>query len=124
MINARLSNLPVVSSTAGCAFIQAIGGEAARDYTAIMTTRRVDPVMRAAFIAIGLLCAAAGTAFAGPCEEELSKVDEALKSPDVAPDIKAQAQDMRKQAADLCSAGNEAEGTDVLAEAEALLGIE
>jgi hypothetical protein len=80
--------------------------------------------MRAAIIALGLTFAAAGTAWAGPCAEELGKVDEALKSPDVAPDVKAQAQDMRNQAADLCSAGNESEAIDVLAEAQALLGIE
>ena len=96
----------------------------AGDYTDGMTTRRLDPVMRAVIIALGLLLGVAGTAWAGPCEDELSKVDEALKGPDLAPDVKTQAQDMRKQAADLCSAGNESEGLDVLTEAEALLGIE
>lgn len=80
--------------------------------------------MKPVIIALGLLLAVAGPSWAGPCEEELSKVDDALKSPDLAPDVKTQAQDMRKQAADLCNAGNEAEGLDVLTEAEALLGLE
>lgn len=80
--------------------------------------------MKPVIIALGLLLAVSGTAWAGPCEDELAKLDEALKSSEIAPDVKAQAQDMRKQAADLCSAGNEAEGLDVLTEAEALLGME
>lgn len=80
--------------------------------------------MKRAIIALGLLLAVSGTAFAGPCEEELGRVDEALKSAEIAPDVKSQAQDMRNQAAELCKAGNEAEGMDVLTEAEALLGME
>ena len=80
--------------------------------------------MKPVIIALGLLLAVSGTAWAGTCEEELSKVDEALKATTLAPDVKSQGQDMRNQAADLCKAGNESEGLDVLTEAEALLGIE
>lgn len=80
--------------------------------------------MKPQIIALGLLLAVSGTAWAGPCDDELGKVDEALTSSEIAPDVKTQAQDMRNQAAELCKAGNEAEGLDVLNEAEALLGIE
>ena len=80
--------------------------------------------MKSAIIAFGLLAMLAAPALAGPCEDGLRKLDEALQSPDVAPDVKAQAQDMAAQAAQLCTAGNEQEGADLLAEAAALLGIE
>lgn len=43
---------------------------------------------------------------------------------ELAPDERAQVQDMRAQASQLCKAGNEQEGLDVTAEAKAMLNIE
>lgn len=80
--------------------------------------------MKAAYVVFALLAATAGTALAGPCDDDLKKLDEALQSDQIAPDVKAQAQDMRGQAEMLCDAGNEREGADILSEAAALLGIE
>ncbi len=65
-----------------------------------------------------------GTALAGQCQDDLKKIDRALKSGDIAPDQKAAVKDMRTQAADLCKAGNEQEGVDVLTEAKAMLNVE
>ena len=80
--------------------------------------------MKAIALALATLLALAAPAAAGSCDEGLRKLDAALQSTDIEPDVKAQAQDMRNQAAQLCAAGNEAEGADVLAEAASLLGIE
>ena len=65
-----------------------------------------------------------GTALAGQCQDDLKKIDKALKSETIAPDQKAEVKDMRAQAADLCKAGNEQEGVDVLTEAKAMLSVE
>lgn len=80
--------------------------------------------MKAAFIALAFLAATAGSALAGPCEDGLKKLDQAIGSDQIAPDMKTQAEDMRGQAQQLCDAGNEEEGADVLSEALALLGVE
>jgi hypothetical protein len=80
--------------------------------------------MKAAAPALALLLALAVPALAGTCQEDLAKVDAAIAAPDLAPDLKTQAQDMAAQAKQLCDAGNEEEGVDILAEAIALLGIE
>jgi hypothetical protein len=80
--------------------------------------------MKASFIALALLAATAGTVLAGPCEDGLKKLDAALQSDQIAPDMKTQAEDMRGQAQQLCDAGNEEEGADVLSETLALLGVE
>lgn len=80
--------------------------------------------MKTAALSLFLLATVSGAALADSCEDNLRKLDAALQSEAVAPDVKAQAQDMRQQAEQLCAAGNEEEGTDVLAEAAALLGIE
>jgi hypothetical protein len=80
--------------------------------------------MKAAALAAALIIALAAPAMAGSCDEGLAKIETALQSADLSPDVKAEVADMRKQAEQLCGAGNEEEGTDVLAEAAALLGIE
>lgn len=109
---------------------EAFGGAAPNDYTgagkttAVTSGKKANPVKKSTIIALGLLAAAASPALAGPCEDGLSKIDAALQSDQISPELKTQAQDMRNQAAELCGAGNEAEGADVLAEAVALLGIE
>jgi hypothetical protein len=63
-------------------------------------------------------------ASAGQCQDDVAKIDEALKSSDLTPEQRTQAEDMRNQAVQLCGAGNEQEGLDVTAEAKALLNIE
>jgi hypothetical protein len=80
--------------------------------------------MKALFLTLALSVATAGAASAAGCDEDLKKLDAVLSSGTVSPDLKAQAEDMRNQAQQLCDAGNEEEGEDVLAEAAALLGIE
>ena len=80
--------------------------------------------MKAAATALALLALTTGIAFAGPCDDDLKKVDAALASDAVPAEQKAQVQDMRSQAAKLCGAGNEQEGVDVLTEAKAMLAIE
>jgi len=80
--------------------------------------------MKAAFVALALLAATAGSALAGPCDDGLRKLDAALQSTEIAPELKLQVEDMRMQAQQLCDAGNDEEGADVLTEAVALLGIE
>ncbi len=80
--------------------------------------------MKTAALSLFLLATLSGPVLADSCGEDLRKLDAALQSDAVAPDLKAQAQDMRQQAEQLCAAGNEEEGADVLAEAAALLGIE
>ena len=77
--------------------------------------------VRAAVLAIALFPAAA---FAGPCDEGLRAVDQALVSGTVPAEQRGQVKDMRDQAAKLCGAGNEQEGLDVLTEAKAMLAIE
>ncbi len=75
-------------------------------------------------IAMAMLIAAAAPAAAGACEEGLRKLETALADLDITPDVKTQVQDMRAQAEQLCDAGNEEEGADILSEVIALLGIE
>ena len=76
-----------------------------------------------------LLAAAALTLFVGPaaagqCEDDLARVDKAVKSGEVKPEDKAQVKDMRDQAQKLCSGGNVQEGIDVLTEVKAMLNME
>lgn len=65
-----------------------------------------------------------GTALAGQCQDDLKKIDRALKSETITPGQKAEVKDMRAQGADLCKAGNEQDGVDVLTEAKAMLNVE
>ena len=74
-----------------------------------------------AIVVAGLLAA---PALAGQCEDDVAKINAALASKELAPDERAQLEDMRNQAVQLCSAGNEAEGLDVTSEAKAMLNIE
>ena len=61
---------------------------------------------------------------AGQCQDDIEKIDAALASQDLSDDERAQLDDMRNQAVQLCGAGNEAEGLDVTAEAKAMLNIQ
>ena len=100
-----------------------IGGGSGTDYTRA-ENEKGPTQMKSAIIVLALVLATAGSALAGPCEDGLKKLDDALQSDQIAPDLKMQAEDMRGQAQQLCDAGNEEEGADVLSEAVALLGIE
>lgn len=77
--------------------------------------------MKSAAAALALLILAAAPAAASSCADELKAFDAALAQAQLQPDVKAQLQDMRTQAANLCSAGNEEEANDVLSEASSLL---
>ena len=63
-------------------------------------------------------------AMAGQCQDDVAKIDNALATKELAPDERAQLEDMRNQAVQLCGAGNEQEGMDVTSEAKAMLNIE
>jgi hypothetical protein len=78
--------------------------------------------MRHLLLAFALLAGVATPAFADSCADNLKAFDVALAATALDPDAKAQLQDMRAQAADLCAAGNEEEANDVLSEANAMLG--
>ena len=80
--------------------------------------------MKTFAIAAVFALALSATAFAGQCQDDIEKIDAALASGDVGPDQRAQIEDMRNQAVQLCGAGNEAEGLDVTAEAKAMLNIQ
>lgn len=69
--------------------------------------------------------ASALPAFADDCQKDIAAVDKVLKAnQEITPDQRAQVEDMRNQAVQLCGAGNEQEGLDVIAEAKAMLSIE
>ena len=80
--------------------------------------------MKTAAAALILLAALSVPAVAGPCQDDLPKVETALAATDLTADEKTQIQDMVNQAAELCRAGNEEEAADVLAEAASLLGMD
>ena len=80
--------------------------------------------MKSMLLAIVITASIASTAFAGQCQDDIEKIDQALATKELAPDERAQLEDMRNQAVQLCGAGNEQEGLDVTAEAKAMLNIE
>jgi hypothetical protein len=75
-------------------------------------------------LVVAIAAVAATPAFAGQCDEDVAKIDEALVSAELSGDDRAQLEDMRNQAVQLCGAGNEAEGLDVTSEAKSMLQIE
>lgn len=92
-------------------------------YTENFRPNGVWRVMKILVLASALLAMIAAPAFAG-CAEGLKELDGAVQSAEITPDMKAQIQDMRAQAEKLCSAGNDEEAADVIAEAEAMLSAE
>lgn len=76
-------------------------------------------IVAAAFL--GLI---ASGARASDCQDDIAKIDKALESQEIDADKRAQAEDMRNQAIQLCGAGNEEEGLSMTAEAKVLLQIE
>jgi hypothetical protein len=75
-------------------------------------------------LALSIYLAAAGVAMAGQCQDDIAKIDTALAKKDIPADTRAQAEDMRSQAVQLCGAGNDEEGLAVTAEVKALLNLE
>jgi hypothetical protein len=63
-------------------------------------------------------------ALADQCQDDVAKLDKAIATQELDADVKAQAEDLRNNAVQLCGAGNVEEGTQVTAEAKALLQIE
>ena len=80
--------------------------------------------MRLAVLAFAALSVTAVPAFANQCEDEVKKIEAALASQDISSDERAQLEDMKKQAAQLCAAGNAQESLDVSSEAKAMLNID
>ncbi len=64
------------------------------------------------------------SAMAGTCQDDVAKIDAALKTATLDADVKTEVTDLREQAIQLCGAGNEKEGVDVTAQAKTLLSIE
>ena len=63
-------------------------------------------------------------AVAGACQDDITKIDAALKTAKLDSDVKTEVTDLREQAVQLCGAGNEKEGVDVTAQAKTLLNID
>ena len=61
---------------------------------------------------------------AGQCQTDIAAIDAALAKTDIDADVRAQGEDMRNQAIQLCGAGNETEGLAVTAEVKELLKLE
>jgi len=80
--------------------------------------------MRLAVLAFAVLTVTVVPAFANQCEDEVKKIAAALATRDISGDERAQLEDMTKQAAQLCAAGNTQESLDVAAEAKAMLNID
>lgn len=80
--------------------------------------------MKLTLLVLALLAATAVPAFANQCEDDVKKLEAALASKELSGDERVQAEDMKKQAAQLCAAGNSQESLDVSAEAKAMLDID
>jgi len=80
--------------------------------------------MRVALLALAMLASTTLPAFADQCEDDIKKIEAALASKEIASDERAQLEDMKKQAVQLCAAGNRQEGLDVSAEAKSMLNID
>lgn len=80
--------------------------------------------MRTALFASIFASLLSTAAMAGQCQDDIAKIDKALATKELAPDERAQIEDMRNQAVQLCGAGNEQEGVDVTSEAKAMMNIE
>ena len=80
--------------------------------------------MKTFILAAAFAVALSTASFAGQCQDDIAKIDAALASQELSQDQKAQLDDMRNQAVQLCGAGNETEGLDVTAEAKAMLNIQ
>jgi hypothetical protein len=80
--------------------------------------------MKRLFAAICGLTMLSGAATAGQCEDDIAKIEAALGSMELSGDERAQLEDMKEQAQQLCAEGHETEGLDVTGEAKAMLNID
>ena len=80
--------------------------------------------MKTILLATAFSLALSTASFAGQCQDDIAKIDDALATQELTKDQRAQLDDMRNQAVQLCGAGNETEGLDVTAEAKAMLNIQ
>jgi hypothetical protein len=80
--------------------------------------------MKYLFFAVAIVLGFTGPAFADQCQDDIAKIDAALDTQELGPDERAQLDEMRNQAVQLCGAGNVQEGLDVTNEAKAMLGIQ
>lgn len=81
-------------------------------------------MIRHSLLITTLALAFATPAFSDACQDDIAKIDKALEAQELDADKRAQAEDMRSQAVQLCGAGNKDEGLAVTAEAKVLLTIE
>ncbi len=81
-------------------------------------------MIRKSLFAAAMALALATPALADACQDDIAKIDSALKSQELDADKRAQAEDMQSQAVQLCGAGNTEEGLAMTAEAKVLLGVE
>ncbi len=78
-----------------------------------------------AALTAALMIAFSAAGHAAQCDEDVTKLNDSLeKNETLAADVRAQAEDMVKQAKELCAAGNEEDGLSVASEAKSLLGVE
>ncbi|MGH6856008.1 MAG: hypothetical protein ACREDX_06205 [Aestuariivirga sp.] len=80
--------------------------------------------MKTIVYAIAILVAFSAPALADQCQDDIALIDGALAAEELGPDERAQLEDMRNQAVQLCGAGNIQEGLDVTGEAKAMLNIQ
>ena len=80
--------------------------------------------IRTLAVATVLLSTLSLPAFADACQDDVALLDKTLKSAEIDADIRAQAEDMRNQAVQLCGADNTEEGLAMTAEAKILLKLE
>ena len=78
-------------------------------------------ILFAAWCGLAML---SGAAYAGQCEDDIAKIEAALASMELSGDERAQLEDMKEQAQQLCAQGHETEGLDVTGEAKAMLNID
>lgn len=81
-------------------------------------------MIRHSLLAAAFALAIASPALADACQDDIAKIDTALKTQELDADKRAQAEDMQSQAVQLCGAGNTEEGLAMTAEAKVLLGVE
>jgi hypothetical protein len=77
-----------------------------------------------ALLVLSALVISAAPALAQSCAGELAAIEKALASEQLSSDVRAQVEDMKKQAEQLCAAGNEQEGLDVMSEVKQILNID
>ena len=80
--------------------------------------RLFTPILTAALFLSAL------PAFAGQCQTDIAKIDQALAKTKLQADQKQEVMDLREQAVQLCGAGNEQQGLDVTAQAKQILEID